>query len=373
MPRQGNLIRQGPQGDTLWGGGYTGPHYSDCTAGHCVVTRRVSTFTVSDRLKSGESMIQQQSTTRFALFETEVFQSNLNAICGAFDVQAGRTVAGSLAVSHCGGLDIAQVGLNAPSVVRTAANIRQDPGNHFFLIMQQSGRAYLSQNGTSATVKPGDLFLVDSARECQFHYCAKETSLQLSLHLPRDEMTHRFGQRIYGGMAIDGRDALALAMKSTLTKLIATNEPMLQVRVREAFYSVFGALLAERAQGRNSVKDNDQYLVQCAMSLIAEHYASPDVSTQSLADLLGVSIRRLQRAFKTTGEKPSERIQRYRVEAVRNALTAQQKCNTRSITSIAYSCGFSDLSTFYRHYKSRFGCTPAADRNNLPVARCNRT
>lgn len=304
-------------------------------------------------------MTQRLKLAEFKNFAPEIFKSELNAICGCFDVQSGSSVAGRLAVCRAGGIDIAQVGLDANKVVRNAQHIRRDPGNHYFLILQQEGSPCLSQGDVATKVNPGDMFLVDSTKACEFNY-AGEKSTQLSLHLPRDEMSHRFGKRIYGGLAIDGNDALAIAFKATLSKLMLTDEPLVQVHVTEALYGVLGALLAERAQGNRSPLNRDRQLVQCAMLLIAEHFAAPDFNSQSLADLLGVSLRGLQRAFTVIDEKPSARIQRFRVEAARQALQSLEKNKTVSITSISYSCGFSDLSTFYRQYKSHFGCAPGA-------------
>lgn len=297
----------------------------------------------------------------------EVFQSKLCRICGSFDLESSRArlnyVGGDLSVAQLGGLDIAQVALDAHRVTRSASNIRRDPGNHYFLILQHRGTAKLLQNSVATLAQPGDMFVVDSTLESQFVYDGAP-SQQISVHLPREEMTQRFGSRIHGGLAIEGRDPLAIAMKALLAKLMSATETAVQTRTVEAFYSVFGTLLIERSLGNRGSLDPDRQIVQSAQLLIAERYTANEFNSQALADLLGVSLRRLQRAFQITDETPHHRLQRFRVEAAHQALQANRTRKLgASVSSIAFSVGFAELSTFYRLYRKRFGYAPGESHN----------
>ncbi len=290
------------------------------------------------------------------------FREELQGICGSFNVEPGPTgkdgLNGHLSVAHIGGLDLACVGQNADLVSRSRKDIRFDPGNHFFLILQQHGQAFLRQGDHEVRVEPGDMYVVDSTRESNFHY-QSDYSSQVSVHLPRGEMCHRFGERIYGGLTVSREDPLGIAMRALLQKLFADGSSQSKIHVVEAFYSVFGALLTERAQGNGGVADPDRQIVQRALTLIAEHYNDPEFTTQNLAETTGVSLRRLQRAFQITGETPHDRLQRYRIEAARQAiLNKSDTRGTSTITALAYDHGFGDLSTFYRLYRKQFGCAP---------------
>lgn len=291
-------------------------------------------------------------------YSVDAFRSDLKSVCGDFNVephrQARDMMHAHLSVEQVGRLDLARVGLNADLVQRDKTDIRRDPGEHFFLILQQAGCAHLSQGDMSTWANPGDMFVVDAARPSRFRYQG-QYSMQLSVHLPRDEMLHRFGQRIYGGLDIDRDDPLAMAMKAVLAKLLVTKDAPSQLHTVEAFYSVFGALLTERSMGKGHTPNADRHLVQRAQTLIAEHYHNPEFKTQALADMLGVSLRRLQRAFQVIAETPHDRLQRYRVTAAQEAIKHRQD---RTIADLAYGSGFSDLSTFYRAYRKQFGHAP---------------
>jgi AraC family transcriptional activator of tynA and feaB len=291
-------------------------------------------------------------------YPVDAFVQDLQSICGAFNVEPGvakqDNLTAHLSTISPGGLDLARVGMNADRVFRGDQEIRRCPGEHFFLILQQQGRALLSQGDVSVWVDPGDMFIVDATQPSTFDYDQKY-SLQLSVHLPRDEMLHRFGKRIYGGLDISANDPLAIAMKAMLAKLLLDDGTTGQLHTVEAFYSVFGALLTERALSEGRKPNADRQLMSRAISLIAEHYRNPEFKTQQLAEFSGVSLRRLQRAFQIIGETPHERLQRYRITAANEAIQSQA---SRTVTEVAYSAGFRDLSTFYRAYRKQFGCSP---------------
>ncbi len=300
------------------------------------------------------------SSFQLARRPIEVFQNDLQGVCGSFDLYAKTRddVQGHLSVAKFGGLELARVGVDVDHVNRRAANIRRDPGNHFFLILQHQGLAQLIQGDVATWAKPGDMFVVDSTKESTFFY-GGEASLQISLHLPRDEMFHRFGKRIYGGLSIDGSDPMAVAMKAVLAKLMTSTEVETHPHTVEAFYSVFGALITERALGNGGQVNPDRQLAHHAVRLMAEHYRDPALSTQHIADLAGVSLRRLQRAFQVIDETPHQRLRRFRVEAVHQALQAQSTSQAATtVTALALNAGFGDLSTFYRAYREHYGKTP---------------
>lgn len=79
----------------------------------------------------------------------------------------------------------------------------------------------------------------------------------------------------------------------------------------------------------------------------------------SAARRLGLSRRRFTEVFRAVaGETWLARLQRHRIEHA-HRLLAQ---TSRSVASVAYECGFEDLSTFYRVFKAAAGTSPLAWR-----------
>ncbi len=291
----------------------------------------------------------------------EDFEGRLHAICGEFDLEHKQpSLKGNLKTLSKGGLNFAVVAQNTKAIHRKSANIKRDPGNHFFLVMQAEGEALMCQNDTEVLMRQGDMFLVDSTQTSTFVFNNKY-SRQLSLHLPREEATQRFGHRISGGIAMSRSDPLAQAINGILTELVENDRPH-QGHVAEAFFGVLGAYLYNRSIGDRSPASPDRQIVNRAMQILSQHYTDPDFAPIHLANMTGVSLRKLQRAFGTMDTSPHKRLQEIRLDAAGEILNRLGDEALPSIASIAFECGFSDLSTFYRHYKKRHGCAPGDRR-----------
>lgn len=288
------------------------------------------------------------------------FTERLNNVCGAFRVEhADRApvIGGGVTTATSSGLDFAFVTQNANRIRRSKRCLKQDPGNHYFLIVQDLGHAVMEQAGAEVTLAPGDMFIADSARTSTFSY-GGEMSHQISLHLPRDEMRHRFKSRIEGGIMIAQKDPLGRAMRALLSGILQEQADSGQAHITESFYSVFGAFLLNRSLGQDSKPSPDALLLERARDAIAQNLHDADFTVQHLADLSGVSLRHLQRAFRERGEAPRTALQTMRVEAAETMLNKRAGALDGHVSQIAYACGFNDLTTFYRQYRARYGESP---------------
>jgi len=89
--------------------------------------------------------------------------------------------------------------------------------------------------------------------------------------------------------------------------------------------------------------------------VVREHIADPRLDVALLASLLGVSVRTVFSAFAAIGLTPAEYIRRQRIEAAEARLSSSGV----SVTDIAISVGFADVTTFARCFKRRHGVTPS--------------
>ena len=92
--------------------------------------------------------------------------------------------------------------------------------------------------------------------------------------------------------------------------------------------------------------------------LMRRHLDDPAFSVMDLATALRLSPRTVQYILSQDGESFSRRLANLRVERAAQWLMAPGSLDS-AITAIAYDVGFSDLSTFYRSFRRRFGCSPA--------------
>jgi AraC-like DNA-binding protein len=91
------------------------------------------------------------------------------------------------------------------------------------------------------------------------------------------------------------------------------------------------------------------------LDYITSHFCDPNLSGSRLAERLGISQRYLQRLLEATGKTFTEHVNELRLD--RAFLLLSGGANKR-VSDIAFQVGYTDLTNFYRHFRSRFGDTP---------------
>lgn len=124
-----------------------------------------------------------------------------------------------------------------------------------------------------------------------------------------------------------------------------------------AFYLLMSTVTA--VEGESSAK-GDRYLQMCYDYM--ENAYSDSLTVESLAEHLSVSRSYLYRIFKAgLGISPQRAILDFRLEKA--AMLVEK--GTISLTEIALSCGFCDLSHFSKAYKEKYNCRPKAEQGKM--------
>ena len=215
------------------------------------------------------------TTVNSTTLPVDAFQKQLTDVCGAFSVEPAKgkeMVKGTVFLENRAGLEIAHVAKDLQTIRRTEKDIKRDSGENFFLIVQEEGRAMMKQGDSVNLMQPGDMILIDSAQPSEFAFFGS-FGRQVSVHLPREEMFQRFGNRLKGGRFLSRRDYLTIAMNAVLAKAFGKDEYSGQVaHLREAMLGLIGAWICERedlqapvasgprccAIGRKSVSDDSR-------------------------------------------------------------------------------------------------------------------
>jgi AraC family transcriptional regulator, positive regulator of tynA and feaB len=95
-----------------------------------------------------------------------------------------------------------------------------------------------------------------------------------------------------------------------------------------------------------------------ACHTIALRFADPELTTKEIADDAGVSARFLQLIFAEQGTSVFRRIFDERIRHAAKLLSDPQAIH-RTVTDIAFACGFNDSSHFGRLFSARMSMTPS--------------
>ena len=138
-------------------------------------------------------------------------------------------------------------------------------------------------------------------------------------------------------------------------------EPGYEFAVRNelsaAWYLLFEEAAAVRKSGKLTGSQREERIKKMLL-FIHEHYAEK-ISLEMIAAAASVSGRECLRCFsQNLNTTPFTYLLEYRVRKAANELQR----TGRSVTEIAYSCGFSDTSYFGRTFRKMMGCTPGEYR-----------
>ena len=247
-------------------------------------------------------------------------------------------------------------------VTRTQGNSKDGNDSLRLVILRRTGGpALVTQNRRDATVNPGEAFLVSNADRHLVAYPHGQHIL--SLVLSRTAIGRCCGILISAFVCPIPyqREALALllAYGDTLVAQPPTTAELCYMAVAHVFdltALVLGATrdavhVAKtrglRAARLNSVKSD-----------IMSNLASDSLSVDKVATRLRISPRYIQMLFHDEETTFSEFVVGQRLARAWRVL-ADPRLVDRSITSVAFDCGFRDLSYFNRTFRQRFGCTPS--------------
>lgn len=135
--------------------------------------------------------------------------------------------------------------------------------------------------------------------------------------------------------------------------------PLAAEQVAGAITTMFALVaLPERADPRTRVRPRT---VNRVVDAVRADPARP-WTTAELAEVAGVSVRRLQEGFREhLGLAPREYVRDVRLDRVRKELTGDAV--PASVTEVAVRWGFTHTSRFAADYRRRFGVAPSADRS----------
>ena len=129
-----------------------------------------------------------------------------------------------------------------------------------------------------------------------------------------------------------------------------------EIDVRYELSKLISIIIANKpkhvnAREKNSIRQEER--LKMMLAYIHLHYADK-ITIRQIADYAMVSTSEVLRCFRMTlGISPIKYTKNYRLEKAALALE-----HNSSVSEVAYSCGFNDMSYFAKEFKKKYGKAP---------------
>jgi AraC-like DNA-binding protein len=298
---------------------------------------------------------------RLPYFREEFGRSILRVDLGPYDDRPLRWTA---TLHEFDGLGVISGQTNGHFCRRTQS-LLTDGHDDFFFATNLSGFSVPSQVGREFRMEKGAAVLLSGCDVGGKDY-----------PVPSEFLTLRIPRRLLNGIAAKPEDALvrlipanteALRLLVDYIQLTLKNRQLESPELRRLFTAHVHDLVA-LAIGATRDATNIAYgrgmraaRLQAAKAFITRNIRCADLSARTVALHLGVSPRYVHLLFETEGLSCNQFIIERRLERAYEMLL-HSRCSDRTITAIAFTAGFNDLSHFNRAFRRHFGMTPSEVR-----------
>lgn len=302
-----------------------------------------------------ESTDQLPASDRFPFWADVVAQTFVPLEC---DAPVRRSFSGSIRHRRMARVGITEVSATAQRVRRTRAKIAQAPSDDLIFVVNVAGQCHAGRRSSDALLGPGDGAVVSARETYSFEFPDSFRQLVLKVPLPLLRAAPgRDAFRLASGPAHLLRH-LALAALDGSDDVSAPEE----AAIERAFVELLRSAIAPApADDRGIAAASARY--SAALAFIAHHLADPALMPAAVAAHVGLSPRSLSRLFALNGGTVERSIWSRRLSAARDAL-ADPALRDKSITELAFSCGFNDAAHFSRSFASAYGMTPSRFRES---------
>jgi AraC-like DNA-binding protein len=305
------------------------------------------------KLYSNVEILDQAHTNHLYTLNTESF-------CIEVDPLDKKSYRATAEVAALGALTIARIDTNGAVVSRKNEVEQEEAFKRFSFVFAIQGDLVISHHLGMNSLKAGEFTMMDNTHpRTMFVYnqvslllvSVPKQVLQRYIPVPEEVEAQVLGSSGTGG---------EICGDELFTPVLSIWEHMKKGSLREFAPAISENLLSNIAvaYSRHFRQQSSKTLrrIAEARQLIEAQLSNPELTVEGLAASMNVSSRYLRGLFHGT-EKLSHYILRRRLEESANQLASVLHQN-RSITSIAFQCGFSNTAHFSRAFRKLYAMTP---------------
>ncbi|TAM74831.1 MAG: AraC family transcriptional regulator [Candidimonas sp.] len=226
------------------------------------------------------------------------------------------------------------------------------------MLLQEGSVELHDEDGAVTRIESGSLVVINPAHG-EFYW---SDSREVHLLLARDRVIQAMGVGVefFGPVALLDHSPLAPFICSQMVLLDRQAGSLGQLELANMLdITVEMALMLLRSNSKcasEGCNDFRRTVFTDALRVMQEQAHNPDLNAEALASALGCSRAKLYRVFASQGTTVNSVLRDVRLDRARRLI--EHSSTGTHIGALAYSCGFSDHSSFGRMFKERFGSTP---------------
>jgi AraC family transcriptional regulator, positive regulator of tynA and feaB len=253
---------------------------------------------------------------------------------------------------------------NSPmQVVGTDRHIAKAETDELLFCRQVDGVISFEQNGREVRLKAGDMTLIDPILPYIGRF--ETNSKLLVIKIPRRLLEMRTGklQALTAiGMARDDAECgLTSSFLAALPEYTGQLGSTAQEMLREQALDLIALCLAKAANERPRLSAGHSTILLNIRATVEARLADPNLDAKTVAEAAGVSVRYANALLASEGASLRRLIQTRRLIRCQKALEDPLQSG-RTVSEIAYSWGFSDMTHFGRVFKKEHGMLPSEYR-----------
>lgn len=236
------------------------------------------------------------------------------------------------------------------------------------LIYVIQGQIAFGTEKDSFLMQAQDIVVISPGSEYKWESKTKEDALLLKSYMESYQLQLVIGSKEYiircnsSKYPEEDYRRIRYILKTILEQYV---DPQKMLVVNSLYYTLWECLKTQFSMQYEQKNISDQTM-QDILTYIEEHYQEP-LNLKMLAERAFMSESTFSRYFKkSTGKKFVDYVRSVRLEKAREILLSTGK----SITKVAYECGFSNLSVFNKNFHEKFGESPSAFRRKEQTMNC---
>ena len=242
------------------------------------------------------------------------------------------------------------------------ACIARSEHHDFYLHYIADGTIDALQGGQSDAVPGGNMFVLDNARPFELSLRARRVVDTHIVRLSRTPLLERQSAELLAfGRRYAGHRLMPL-LRMNLVQLARSGDSATHREI--GFFGRTVAHLVDLILSDDSIEtipSRSRGAWRFVRTEIDRHIGDQDFTLEILAANLGVSVRYVQKVCAAQQCTFSGYLRDRRLELAAQRL--REKADRVSVEGVALACGFREVSTFYRAFKSRYGMTPGDFRH----------